>query len=144
MELVSAAFVVKLIAGYAATLGGAAATAASGALEGFAKDGIGRLVAAVRRRFEGDPAAEDALERLDKAPDDTRRQGAVEERLEEVMSSDEAFATMLTELVEGARTSVSGTVTVTDAGATAIGGSVSISAQGNAAGRDIVTERGPS
>ena len=138
MELVSAALVVKLLSGYAATLGGFVVSAAAPALEGFAKERIAALVDAVRKRFSGDAAANDALDRLDKAPEDPRRQGAVEERLDEVLQADPEFAELLTELVEAARTSVSGPVTVENSGATAVGGSVTITAHGDAAGRDVI------
>lgn len=141
MDLVSAALVVKLLSGYALTLGGAVLHGASTALEGFTQERVAAVVEAVRRRFAGDPGAADAVDRLEKAPGDQRRQGAVEERLDEAMLADPAFAELLTRLVEAARVPVTGSVAVRDAGAVAVGGSVSISARGHAAGRDVRIER---
>ncbi|MGI5401213.1 hypothetical protein ACQEVG_17490 [Streptomyces sp. CA-135486] len=105
----------------------------------------GRLRAvwsAVANRFRSDSQAEGALNRLGVAPGDTRRQAAVEGHLDDLLREDESFARALAELVNATPglTKAATQITVTNAGAVAIGGSLRIHGSGGStAGRDVGT-----
>src|SRR5215471_12235155 len=54
---------------------------------------------AVKKRFAGDSQADGALGRLAEQPENVRRQGTVEDFLDEVMQRDPAFSAQLARLV---------------------------------------------
>jgi hypothetical protein len=137
VEPLSAAWLVGLLAGHAAKLAGVAVEAAVEQIEEMAGERVKALVAAIRGHFRNDPAATDALDRLEKAPEDQRRRGAVEERLEEALASDPEFAATVARLAEAIRNVQSQSISVRDSGAVAVGGSVNIRGGWHAAGRDI-------
>lgn len=116
-----------------------AAQVAGGVVDSAVADGVRRLWDAVAARFGGDPVAEGALDRLREQPENTRRQGAVEDHLEELVRSDPEFARTLAELVRalGEESAAEGSTHVHGSGAVAAGqGRVSISGT-YAGGRDV-------
>jgi len=137
MEPFTAAFVVSLLAQHAASLAGRGVKALADGAEDVLADKLGAVVAAVRKHFAGDAGAQDALDRLDAAPQDPRRQAGVEERLEEAMTRDGQFAATLGPLVEAVRRAQGGSVVIRDAGAVAVGGDVTVRGGRFAAGRDL-------
>jgi hypothetical protein len=98
---------------------------------------IHRLWKLVTDSFAGHDLACDALERLLAQPANARRQGAVEDYLAEIVGADAALSSVLGDLVREAQSQLISDVSVIDAGATAIGGAVTITAGGHAAGRDL-------
>lgn len=140
MEPISAAWIVAILAENAAKMAAPAVGSAVEKAGEVAGDAVRALVAAIRRHFGRDAGATDALDRLDEAPDDVRRRGAVEERIEEAMGRDSEFAETLTRLAEQIRATRDQSVVVRDSGAVAVQGDVNIRAGGHAAGRDITLE----
>jgi hypothetical protein len=138
MEPITAAWVVGLLAVHAKSLVGPAIETAAKEGGEFLAGRVKALVAAVRAHFRDDPAATDALDRLDQAPDDARRQGAVEERVEEALAADPSFVAALQQLADEIRAAGPQSVTVQDAGAVAVNGNVTLTAGGHAAGRDLI------
>ena len=95
MEPLAVGAVVALMADYAARMAG-------GMLDSAVADRLRRVWDTVAGRFRGDPVAEGALNRLQDQPDNTRRQGAVHDHLQEIVNNDPAFTQLLTELVRAA------------------------------------------
>jgi len=90
---------------------------ASGALD-KAKDVAGSeavahakdIFEAIRSKFSGTPAAEEALEDLKKAPEDDDSQATVRVQLKKQLESDETFAASLAELLKRADSAGAGAV----------------------------------
>jgi hypothetical protein len=143
MEPVTAAWVVGLLAKYGGDLAGRAVSSAADAAEDLLGEKVKSLIAAVRGHFHDDPAATDTLDRLDQAPADPRRRGAVEERLDEALAHDPEFAATLERLATEIRKVSPQSVTVSDSGAVAVNGSVNLQAGMHAAGRDLIIGDGP-
>ncbi|MFJ9153511.1 hypothetical protein ACIRP7_37005 [Streptomyces sp. NPDC102270] len=132
MEPIAVGAVVALIADYAAQVAG-------GAVDSYVTDRLRRLWDAVAARFRGDPAAEGALDRLREQPENSRRQGTVEDYLEEMVGNDREFASTLAQLLREFDQSgdAAHMTRVENAGAVAMGqGRVDISGS-FAGGRDI-------
>ncbi|MFD6174336.1 hypothetical protein [Streptomyces coeruleorubidus] len=132
MEPIAVGVVVGLIADYAAQVAG-------GAVDSAVADRLRRVWDAVAARFRGDPAAEGALERLREQPENSRRQGAVEDHLEEMIRNDPEFGNTLAQLLRevGEAGGSNHTTRVENAGAVATGqGRVNINGS-FAGGRDI-------
>ena len=140
MDPVSVSAITSLVVVYAKHLAGVAGAA----LDGLLEDTLKETWTAIRDRFRRDDQATGALDRLERDPDNKRRQAAFEDHLEELMAADPAFRDRLAELWSRAQTArtVSG-VQVTDAGAVAVGGDVAIHAGSNAAGRDLTVSYQP-
>jgi hypothetical protein len=133
MEPISAAAITSLLVTYGRHLAGIASDVLD---EGIAE----RLRAVwdkVRKRFSGDDQASGALERLAEQPDNSRRQAALEDHLDEIMHTDAEFTASLAELVEQVGSRSYDNIDVRDAGAVAIGGNVTISGGQYTAGRDV-------
>ena len=134
MEPITAAAVTSLLVTYARHL----ADVAGQVIDRGLTDGLKELWEAVRRRFATDDQADRALDRMADQPDNTRRQAAVEDHLDELMQADDAFAMRLAELAEHVRLAGGfDNIRIRDAGAVAIGGDVAIRGGRYAAGRDI-------
>ncbi|MEU9488797.1 hypothetical protein AB0D83_35035 [Streptomyces decoyicus] len=115
MEPLEAGAVVGLIAAYAERL-------MNGMLDSAVADRLRGVWDAVAARFGDEPAAEDALNRLREQPDNELRQGAVQDRLQEMVDRDPEFGQMLAELMRTA-TEVgggTGTTRVENSGAVAM------------------------
>jgi hypothetical protein len=84
MEPVTAEAVTGLLVTYANHL----ACVAVGVVDGGVKKALGRLWEKVAARFGRDPAATGALDRLAEQPGNTRRQSAVEDRLDGALAAD--------------------------------------------------------
>ncbi len=97
------------------------------------------LVATIKRRFQGKPAAEEALKDVEEAPQDEDLQAALRVQLKKVMRQDEAFAAELATLLDEARRSAPTTyqARVTGSGAAALstgGGPAAAAGRGIAIG----------
>lgn len=133
MDAVSAAAITSFLISYGRHLAGVA----SEVVDEGVKQGLRALWDKVRGRLSSDPQATGALDRLAEQPDNQRRQAAVEDHLDEVMSADADFAASLSELVERITATGHHGIQVRDSGAVAIGGNVSIKGTRQVAGRDI-------
>ena len=101
-------------------------------------DRLRAIWSAVKKKFADDSQADGALTRLAEEPDNPRRQAAVEDHLDEQIKRDPAFGTQLAQLVgQVERTTMISEAVIRDSGAVAMGGDVTISAGGHAAGRDV-------
>jgi hypothetical protein len=67
------------------------------------------LVATIKRRFQGKPAAEEALKDVEETPQDEDLQAALRVQLKKVMQQDEVFAAELATLLDEARRSAPAT-----------------------------------
>jgi hypothetical protein len=130
----SASLVVGLLARYGSHLAGLAVEIA----DDGTKKGLAAVWDCVTRRFRGDAAATGALDRMAAEPQNTRRQGAVEDYLDEALRTDPGFAAELRRAVE-ALPAANLTAQVENSGAVVVGGSLTISGGQHAAGRDVVT-----
>jgi hypothetical protein len=133
MDPVSTAAITSLLVTYGRHLAGIA----SDALDDKIADGLRALWEKVRDRFSSNEQATGALDRLAEQPDNTRRQAALEDHLDELMRADADFAASLAVLAERVRSGGHADIQVRDAGAVAIGGSVTIKGGRYTAGRDI-------
>jgi len=133
MDPVSAAAITSLLVTYGRHLAGIASEVVD---EGVAQ-GLRALWDKVRSRFSADEQASGALDRLAEQPDNSRRQAALEDHLDELMRADSDFAASLAELAEEVRSGGFANIRVQDAGAVAVGGNVTVSGSRYAAGRDI-------
>jgi hypothetical protein len=101
---------------------------------------LGKLTALyerVKAKVTGESFAGQALERLEEEPENTRRQGAFEDALAEVVRGDPSFATALAGLLEEAQRTAGPTLTrIEQSGATSIHGDVTLEGT-NVAGRDL-------
>src|SRR5439155_5189385 len=61
-----------------------------------------QLYEAIRAKFSGKPVAEQALNHLEKTPDDADTQATLCSQLKKVLEADETFATQLAQLLKGA------------------------------------------
>ncbi|WP_284744169.1 hypothetical protein [Amycolatopsis sp. RTGN1] len=138
MDTVSAAAITSLLVSYGKHL----ADIASDTIDEGVKRGLRALWEKVRSRFSGDEQASGALTRLVDQPENQRRQAAVEDHLDELMSADSDFAAALAELVDQVKLAGYGTIQVRDAGAVAVGGNVSIKGTHHVAGRDVIIGTG--
>ncbi|MGV9360124.1 hypothetical protein [Amycolatopsis sp. NPDC003731] len=134
MDMVSAAAITSLLVSYGKHLAGVA----SDAIDDGVTRGLRALWEKVRIRFSGDEQASGALARLAEQPENERRQGAVEDHLDDFMSADRDFVEALTKLADEVKTAGYGTIQVRDAGAVALGGNVSIKGTHHVAGRDVI------
>jgi hypothetical protein len=132
MEPISASIVVALLAKYGRHL----VDAATEVLDDVVKDRMKSVLEAVRSRFSHDPVATGALDRLADQPDNPNRQAAVTDHLDEVLHADPEFGQLLASLV-AAVPATSNQVQVSDSGAVAVGGDVTISGGAIASGRDV-------
>lgn len=132
---VAASVVVGMLARYAEHLAGAAGKAADEALT----ERLRLLWRAVKARFQSDPGALDSLARLRKKPESGHWRAAVEEHLDEAMTADRSFATLVANLAKQIQGVDISNVDIRDAGAVAIGGDVSVSGT-YAAGRDLTVD----
>jgi hypothetical protein len=97
------------------------------------------LVGAIERRFQGKPAAQEALDDLKSEPQDDDVQAALRVQLKKAMKADEAFASELEGLLEEAKEAAPTTyqAVVHGSGAIAQGpGAVAAGERGVAIGRD--------
>ncbi|EMD24215.1 hypothetical protein [Amycolatopsis azurea] len=133
MDAISAAAITSLLINYGRHLAGVA----SEVVDEGVRQGLRALWEKVRDRFSSDPQASGALDRLAEQPGNQRRQAAVEDHLDEVLSADADFAASLSELVERMKATGRHDIQVRDSGAVAIGGNVSIKGTRQVAGRDI-------
>lgn len=133
MDPVSVTAITALLVDYGRHLVGVAGDA----LDAGIVQGLRVLWEKVRSRFMVDAQAAGAFQRFVEQPDNSRRQAAVEDHLEELMQADADFAASLAELVERVRSCGYANIRVRDAGAVAIGGDVTISGGQYTAGRDI-------
>jgi len=133
MDAISAAAITSLLINYGRHLAGVA----SEVVDEGVRQGLRALWEKVRDRLSSDPQASGALDRLAEQPDNQRRQAAVEDHLDEVLSADADFAASLSELVERMKATGRHDIQVRDSGAVAIGGNVSIKGTRQVAGRDI-------
>lgn len=97
---------------------------------------IGAVYHWVRDRLGADPQGGQALDGLEQAPDDARRQGAVEFALGQLVARHAELQEELEALVGSVQNEAPEGVRVTDAGAVAIGGDVNVNGT-YAAGRDL-------
>ena len=134
MDMISAAAITSLLVSYGKHLAGVA----SNAVDDGVTRGLRAMWEKVRSRFSGDEQASGALARLAEQPENQRRQGAVEDHLDEIMSADPDFVEALTKLANEVKMPGYGTIQVRDAGAVAVGGNVSIKGTHHVAGRDVI------
>jgi hypothetical protein len=138
MEPLSTGLVLSWLARYAGHLVGIGQKSLDDALVGR----MGDLWNAIAGRFGRNPSAEDSLERLRQQPDNPRRQAAVEDHLEDALA-DGGFADEVRRLLANLeRPGAISDTHVSDSGAVAVGGSVTIHAGQFAAGRDLVIPAG--
>jgi hypothetical protein len=137
MEPISTALVLGWLARYAAHLAGVGGQA----LDSVLLRRMTQLWDAVAARLGTDSSAKSALDRLSEQPDNPRRQGAVEDHLEDALAADPRFAAEVRRLVGAldSRAVEISDVRVSNAGAVAFGGDVAIHGGHLAAGRDITT-----
>jgi hypothetical protein len=130
-----------LVLGWLARYAGHAVGVGSQALDDVLLRRMTQLWDAVAVRFGADPSAKGALDRLHEQPDNPRRQGAVEDHLEDVLAGDPRFAAEVHRLLGDLETRAVAVsdVRVSNAGAVAFGGDVRIHAGSFGAGRDITT-----
>lgn len=133
MDSVSTTAITSLLVDYGRHLVGVAGDV----LDAGIVKGLRVLWEKVRSHFLVDAHASGAFQRFAEQPENSRRQAAVEDYLEELMQADTDFAASLAELVEQVRSSGYANIRVRDAGAVAIGGDVTISGGRHVAGRDI-------
>jgi hypothetical protein len=136
--LTLATSVVTLLMSYFARLGGRAAERTGDDLGDALTKRLEPLYKSIKARFVNDHLASASLAQLRAQPDDARHQGSLQYALAQILEADPAFGAALSTLVEEARSSgAPPRVTISNSGATAIGGSVTITAQGGSvAGRD--------
>jgi hypothetical protein len=94
------------------------------------------LVATIKRRFQGKPAAEEALKDVEEAPQDEDLQAALRVQLKKVMQQDEAFAAELATLLDEALRSAPATYQITVSNVIAEGDNAVAGGQ-VAVGRDL-------
>jgi hypothetical protein len=132
---------VSLLVPHLARVAGRVAGSVSEDLDDAVAERIDRLYQSVRTRLSGDPLAGGALAQLQAQPEDGCRQGSVQYALAHLVQIDPAFGAALARLVDDARP-VAGArpqVAVSNSGATAVRGNVTITANdGCAVGRDAV------
>ena len=133
MDAISASVVVGLLARYAHHLAGQAQTAVDDAVQ----ERLAKLWESVRARFQRDPHAAHALDRVAEEPGNELRQAALQDYLAQEMQADRDFCAELARLAQPVTTTTV-TVGVQDSGAVAAGGTVNITGQ-IAAGRDVFT-----
>jgi hypothetical protein len=100
-----------------------------------AVDKVRALYERIRGRVGGDPYDEHLLHGVRADPDSAARRRNLQERLQELLTSDDAFRADVARLVQDAEAAGATTVTATRSGITA-GGNVSQVAGGDAVGRD--------
>jgi hypothetical protein len=71
---------------------------------------VSQLYEAIKGKFSGKPAAEEALSDLEKTPQDADAQATLRTQLKKVLEADEAFATELAQLLKGAEEAGANTV----------------------------------
>ncbi len=139
MEPISAVVVTSLLVTYGRHLAGVA----GGVLDEAIADRLRALWVRVTNRFSRDEQASGALSRLAMQPDNPRRQAAVEDHLDEMMQADPAFASALAELARQASSDTYANIDIRDVGSVAIGGNVTMTAEGHVAGRDLTVNESP-
>jgi hypothetical protein len=129
--------VLPLLVTYLRHLGGRLADRVAGDLDDMVLDKLTALYERVKAKVTGESFAGHALERLEQAPENPRRQGAFEDALAEVVHGDPSFAAALAGLLEDARRAAGPTLTrIEESGATSIHGDVTMEGT-NVAGRDL-------
>jgi hypothetical protein len=132
MDPISASVVVGLLARYAHHLAGHAQAVVDDAV----KDQLRKLWEAVRTRFQRDPHAAHALDRVAEEPGNELRQAALQDYLAQSMQADRDFCAELARLARPVITTTM-TLDVQNSGAVAAGATVNITGQ-IAAGRDVL------
>jgi hypothetical protein len=103
---------------------------------------LGSLYSWVRDHLRQEPSAGAALEGLERAPADARRQGSVEFALTQLIERDTALAGQLAELVKAVNDENRAAIKITESGAVAVGGDVRLDGT-YVAGRDLTIGRDP-
>lgn len=101
---------VKLLSPFFAEVMKGAASETGKATAGTAVAKVRELYNAVRTKFVGVSPAEEALNDLEKAPDDEDTQAALRAQLKKILASDEVFAAQLSGLIKGAEVAGAGSV----------------------------------
>jgi hypothetical protein len=126
-----------LLVTYLRHVGGRLVDRAADDLDDMVLRKLTALYERVKAKVTGESFAGQALERLEQEPENTRRQGAFEDALAEVVTGDPSFAAVLAGLLEEARRTAGPTLTRIDqSGATSIHGDVTLEGT-NVAGRDL-------
>ena len=99
-------------------------------------DRLGALYGWVRDHLRPEPNGGAALDNLEQAPDDARRQGAVEFALTQLLDQNTALMQELASLVDEVEEATPAGVRITQSGAVAVGGNVSLEGT-YVAGRDL-------
>jgi hypothetical protein len=132
-----AASAIALLSPYLAKAGTKAADEVGKKLPEYAA----KIWTAIRDKFKGKPAAEEAVQDLLEKPEDGMKQVVFQNQLLKVLESDDAFAESLLALLSQAGSEAKGqggdTITNTGSGAIATGGSVAAGEGGVAVGRDV-------
>jgi hypothetical protein len=92
---------------------------------------------AIRVRFQGKPAAEEAVHDLVTRPDDQLIQSTFANQLRKVLDADPAFAAEFERLLTSARNQMGDTITNTGSGAVATRGGVAAGKGGTAIGGNV-------
>lgn len=99
------------------------------------------LWSALRKRFEGKPAAKEAMDDMQKAPQDQDAQAVLRVQLKKALAEDADFLAQIAKLLEEAQAEAQAAgvqVTVRGSGAAAVGpGAVAAGTRGVAVGGDV-------
>lgn len=133
-----AAAAVALLVPYLGQLGGHLAGRVATELTEAVMVRLDHLYDRIKARFAGDRAAGRALQRLEERPQDQLRQASLQDVLAEALEADPRFAAELAAMVAEIRTMAPTLtqVSISQSGATALGGDVRMSGE-TVAGRDI-------
>jgi hypothetical protein len=97
------------------------------------------IFSAIKDKFEGNEYAVQTLKRMEEKPEDEGRQSAMKDVLMEILTEDEKFQKILSQLLNDAKqTGGDKFIQVYGSGAIAIGDGVAAGEGGYAAGRDII------
>lgn len=128
---------VPLIVSYLRHVGGRLAGRVASDLDEAVQGKLATIYERVKARLTGESYAGQALERLEQEPENTHRQGALEDALVEVVRGDSSFAEVLAGLLEDARRAAGPTLTrIEQSGVTSIHGDITLEGT-NVAGRDL-------
>lgn len=141
MEPVATA-AVGLLVGYLGRLGGKVAEQAASELDEALLSRLRKLYELIKARVAGDGYAAGALERVEAEPENERRQGALEDALDELVHGDREFAVQLAALIDEVEAAGGGAVQVSDAGVVTFGGQVTMRGR-YVAGRDMTVGQPP-
>lgn len=133
-----AAAAVAVLVPYLGQLGGHLAGRVATELTEAVMARLDHLYDRIKARFAGDRAAGRALQRLEERPQDQLRQASLQDMLAEALEADPRFAAELAAMVAEIRTMAPTLtqVSISQSGATALGGDVRMSGE-TVAGRDI-------